>query len=325
MGERVRRPVAAQHYSLRRVCNSWGMQLTQAIAQFGDHIAIERALSPQTVRNYGVDLDLFARFAATRGIDRTEQLSVELCRDWLWELSEAGAARGTLARRSASVRSFGAWGQRIGLWEHSPARRLARPKPQQSLPRVLSQAQMTELLDRAKQFAEHGEPIARRNWAILELLYATGIRVSELVGLNLDGCDLDRLTVRVWGKGGKERVVPFGAPAKDAIVEYLRLARPVLVTGEPTEALWLGARGQRLTARAAYGIAHRMLIDIPGSGPAGPHVFRHTAATHLLDGGADLRAVQEVLGHASLGTTQVYTHVSAERLASAYRQAHPRA
>lgn len=301
------------------------MQLREAIAQFGDHIAIERALSPQTVRAYGDDLELFARFAESRKVQQTEQISIELCRDWLWELSESGAARGSLARRSATLRSFGSWGQRVGLWEHSPARRLARPKPQRSLPRVLTQAQMAELLDQAAARAEGGNPVQLRNLAILELLYATGIRVSELVGLNLDGCDLDRLTVRVWGKGGKERVVPFGIPARDALIDYLRRARPVLETEASAEAFWLGARGARLTARAAYGIVHRVLEAVPGSGPAGPHVFRHTAATHLLDGGADLRAVQEVLGHASLGTTQVYTHVSSERLAAAYRQAHPRA
>lgn len=301
------------------------MELRSAIARFGDHIGVERALSEQTTRSYLADLELFSKFCEQRGITETDQLTPELCRDWLWHMSEADAARSTLARRSATLRAFGTWGVRNTLWPHSPARRLARPKPQQHLPRVLSQAQMAELLDRAAHRALDGDPIPLRDYAILELLYATGIRVSELVGLTLDGCDLDRLTIRVWGKGAKERVVPFGQPARAALTDYLQRARPALRTDISGDAVFLGARGGRLSTRSAYAVVHAALADVPGSGPAGPHVFRHTSATHLLDGGADLRAVQEVLGHASLGTTQVYTQVSGERLAAAYRQAHPRA
>ena len=306
-------------------CDSKQVRLVTAIEQFGDYVSIERALSPHTARSYLTDLDQFATFAEAHGVTETDQLSIELCRDWLWQQTQADAARRTIARRSATLRSFGAWGQKHGLWEHSPARRLARPKSQQTLPRVLTQAQMLEILNRAAAFAAAGGPVEIRDLAMLELLYATGIRVSELVGLDLDGCDLDRLTIRVFGKGGKERVVPFGAPARDALADYLKRARPGLVASDSGQAFFLGARGGRLSTRTAYAVVNRALEAIPGSGPAGPHVFRHTAATHLLDGGADLRAVQEVLGHASLGTTQIYTHVSSERLEQAYKQAHPRA
>lgn len=313
------------HHSGLDSCHATEVRLDSAVAKFGDYVAIERKLSPNTVRSYLRDLGLFVRFADERGVTETDQITIELCRDWLWQQTQADAARRTIARRSATLRSFGSWGQRAGVWEHSPARRLARPKLQQSLPRVLTVAQMNELLDTAADRAASGGRVERRDLAILELLYATGIRVSELVGLNLDGCDLERQTIRVWGKGSKERVVPFGIPARDALADYLDWARPALHTAESGQAFFLGARGGRITSRAAYLVVHRALEPIPGSGPAGPHVLRHTAATHLLDGGADLRAVQEVLGHASLGTTQIYTHVSSERLAKAYQQAHPRA
>lgn len=248
-------------------------------------------------------------------------------RDWLWSLTESDAARGTIARRSATLRSFGAWGQRVGLWEHNPARRLARPRQHRTLPRVLTVAQMSGLLERAQQRAGDGDPIAIRDVAILELLYATAMRVSELVGLNLVHIDVERCTVRVWGKGAKERVIPFGVPARDALTAYIERARPVLQARAKGlgEAVFLGSRGARVSSRAVYTVVNNALEAYPGSGPAGPHVFRHTAATHLLDGGADLRAVQDVLGHSSLGSTQIYTHVSSERLASVYQQAHPRA
>jgi integrase/recombinase XerC len=169
-----------------------------------------------------------------------------------------------------------------------------------------------------------GDPISLRDLAIIELLYASALRVSELTSLDLGAVDLSRLTVRVMGKGSKERVVPFGVPAKNAIAAYLDQGRPRLLGG-PTSAIFLGARGGRVNSRAVYQLVASLLAEIPGSGPSGPHALRHTAATHLLDGGADLRAVQEMLGHASLGTTQIYTHVSAERLKESYRTAHPRA
>jgi integrase/recombinase XerC len=205
------------------------------------------------------------------------------------------------------------------------AARLRAPKPDKTLPRVISRAQMDGILSSLADRAQEGDPQALRDVAVVELLYASGVRVSELVGLDVDDVDLERLTVRVLGKGAKERVVPFGVPALAAVRAYLLRGRPALATPRSGPALLLGARGGRLGPRAVYELVAGLLADVPGGGPAGPHALRHTAATHLLDGGADLRAVQELLGHASLGTTQIYTHVSAERLKESYRIAHPRA
>ncbi len=206
-----------------------------------------------------------------------------------------------------------------------PAARLRSPKADKTLPRVITREQMDEILAALAARAEDGDPGSLRDVAVIELLYAAGIRVSELTGLDVDDVDLGRLTVRVIGKGSKERVVPFGVPALRAIRAWLSGGRPRLAVAGSGPALFLGARGARLGSRAVYELVAGLLADVPGRGPSGPHALRHTAATHLLDGGADLRAVQELLGHASLGTTQIYTHVSTERLKEAYRIAHPRA
>ena len=303
------------------------MLLGAAIDEFVASLRQERGLSEHTVAAYQRDLDRLRAFQSERGCETTEQLDLAALRDWLWQESERGAARSTIARRSASARSFGAWGQSVGVWPVSPARRLASPKPGRALPRVVAAAQLDALLGAAADRADGDDPIALRDWAILELLYATGIRVSECVGLTLDGLDLDRSTVRVLGKGQKERVVPFGPPAGASLSSYLERGRAVLATrsAQSSNRVFLGARGGQLSTRAVYRVVAHELSEPGSTAPAGPHVLRHSAATHLLDGGADLRAVQEVLGHASLGTTQIYTHVSAERLAAVYRQAHPRA
>jgi integrase/recombinase XerC len=216
--------------------------------------------------------------------------------------------------------------RRQGISENDAGARLKSPKADQSLPRVISMPQLDEIFEHLVDNASEGDPLALRDLAIIELLYASGLRVSELVGLSIGDVDLDRLTVRVMGKGSKERVVPFGIPAASAITDYLTRSRKILVEGKPaTTAFFVGARGGKLSTRAVYGLVASLLEPLGGSGPAGPHALRHTAATHLLDGGADLRIVQEMLGHASMGTTQIYTHVSMERLTSSYQQAHPRA
>jgi len=325
------------------------MNLDPAIDGFARYLVAERGFSANTVRAYCADLSGLATFAEERAVTTVEGLTLELLRDWLWEGTEAGLARATIARRSASARGFTAWLTRDGVLPSDPAVRLRSPKPGRTLPRVINRTQMQELLDRLEAAASTGDPGAIRDLAIIEVLYASALRVSELVGLDVGDVDLSRLTVRVTGKGDKQRVVPFGLPAQRAIVRYLHSARPALASagsagtagatragpagtaaaGRPRasdpDALFLGSHRQRLGVRAVYRLVAALLESMPGSGPAGPHALRHTAATHLLDGGADLRAVQEMLGHASLGTTQIYTHVSAERLQQSYRLAHPRA
>lgn len=300
------------------------MHLERAVEDFTVSLSTERGFSEHTVRSYRSDLGQLAAFAAEHGAEVTGDLSLELLRDWLWQGSQAGLAKSTLARRSASARSFTAWLARTGTEETDAAARLAAPKADKHLPRVLTRAQIDGVLDSLAVRAATGDAVAVRDLAIIELLYASALRVSEVTGLDADHLDLHRLTVRVTGKGAKERVVPFGVPAKRAIEAYLESARAELENGAATRALFLGPRG-RLGTRTVYRLVARLLEQLPGSGPAGPHTLRHTAATHLLDGGADLRAVQELLGHASLGTTQIYTHVSTERLKESYRSAHPRA
>ena len=265
-------------------------------------------------------------FAAARGATEAGDLDLDLLRDWLWQSSQDGLSRATLARRAASARSLTAWLARTEAVATDAAARLKAPTSDHHLPRVLNRDQMDAILTTVANRASSHDPVALRDVAVIELLYASALRVSELTGLAISDVDHGRLTVRVLGKGSKERVVPFGVPARDAIDAYLRLGRPMLaVDASASAALFVGARGGRLASRTVYGLVSTLLESVPGSGPAGPHTLRHTAATHLLDGGADLRAVQEMLGHASLGTTQLYTHVSTERLKESYRIAHPRA
>lgn len=293
------------------------------VDDFVSYLTADRGFSPNTVRSYRSDLSRLVDFARARGVDSPQDLDLELLRDWLWRASEGGLAKSTLARRAAAARGLTSWLARTQETPTDAATRLRAPKPDRHLPRVLSRENMDRILERVADRAETGDPVALRDLAIVELLYASAIRVSELTGLGMQDLDLSRLTVRVLGKGSKERVVPFGIPAERAIVGYLERGRPALA-GEG-DALFLGARGKRISSRTVYELVSGLLATVPGSGPAGPHALRHTAATHLLDGGADLRAVQEMLGHASLGTTQIYTHVSTERLKESYRMAHPRA
>lgn len=300
------------------------MELYAASEVFLEHLVRVRRLSPATVKAYRSDLrDL----SGSAGAVDVEDVDLEVLREWLWRATQRGDARSTLARRAAAARSFFSWAKEQELIPHDPSLRLIAPKRGRSLPTVASQDAMSTLLDTQRAATAGGDPIALRDHAIIEMLYGSGIRVSELCGLDIDDVDLDRRTARVLGKGSKERVVPFGLPAGDAIAAYLRRARPALIarSTDSTPALVLGARGRRIGARSVYTLVARVLSPVVGAETVGPHALRHTAATHLLDGGADLRAVQEILGHASLGTTQIYTHVSSERLAATYRLAHPRA
>jgi integrase/recombinase XerC len=323
-GATLRRGIPEQRRLLRD--DGW-VTLESAIEEFATYLSAERGFSANTVRSYRSDLSQLVEFAALHGALEADELSLELLRDWLWAGAQTGLAKSSLARRSASARSLSAWLTRTDRSSTDAAARLKAPKADHHLPRVLTRDQVDGILAGLALAADAGDPIAIRNLAVVELLYASALRVSELTGLELDSVDLERLTVLVVGKGAKERVVPFGVPAKNAILHYLRSARPVLVEAAvaPSAALFLGPRGGRLGTRTVYALVSGLLAAIPGSGPSGPHALRHTAATHLLDGGADLRAVQELLGHASLGTTQIYTHVSMERLKESYAAAHPRA
>lgn len=301
------------------------MKLATAIDEFVAYLRAERGYSPNTIKAYATDLSILSEYCAGRGIEDVAQLSLDLLRDWLYVSSQQGLTKTTLSRRSATVRSFTAWLRRVGYDDADVGSRLKSPKTDQSLPRVISQPQIQGIFEQLATLTAEGDPGALRDLAVIELLYASGLRVSELVSLAADDIDFDRMTVRVTGKGSKERVVPFGLPASTALTDYVRRARPALAVDGSGAAFFLGARGKRLTPRAVYGLVASLLEPLGGSGPAGPHALRHTAATHLLDGGADLRIVQEMLGHASMGTTQIYTHVSMERLTQSYAQAHPRA
>lgn len=229
-----------------------------------------------------------------------------------------------MARRATAARVFTAWAQRTGRISTDPGALLASPRPHKSLPGVLGQADTRAVLDAAAVAADDGSPIGLRDLAIMELLYATGIRVGELCALDIDDIDTSRRVVRVFGKGRKERSVPYGVPASDALRRWLDEARPQLARQGSGPAVFLGARGGRIDQRAVRRLVHERIgvVDAPD---LSPHGLRHTAATHLLEGGADLRSVQELLGHASLATTQIYTHISTDRLRRAYEQAHPRA
>lgn len=300
------------------------MNFEESIAAYCAHLRDGRGYSEHTVRAYRFDLGQLFTFAAARGAAGPQELTLELLRDWMWEGSTAGASAATLARRAASARAYGEW-----LAQHgggaNPAARLKSPRPDTRLPRVLTRTQMDAILCALTQRADTGNPGELRDLAVIETLYASALRVGELVGLTVHDIDRNALTVRVTGKGNKQRVVPFGIPAAEALDRYLAEGRPRLLREASSSRMFIGDRGKPLGARSVYRLVAALLENIPGGGPAGPHALRHTAATHLLDGGADLRAVQEMLGHSSLNTTQIYTQVSTERLSESYRLAHPRA
>ncbi|MGP0224289.1 tyrosine recombinase XerC [Paenarthrobacter sp. NCHU4564] len=292
---------------------------------FRRYLAGERARSEHTIRAYLADVRSLLEFAALEGAKELPDLELGTLRRWLGAQSEAGVARSTLARRAATARSFTKWALREELISVDPAIRLQAPKRDKALPGVLQQQQVNRAVSSLGDAAEDGNPLAVRNRAMVELLYATGIRVGELAGLDIDDLDPDRRTLRVIGKGNKERTVPFGVPAAVAVDDWLRRGRPAVVTAGSGPALFLGARGKRVDQRQVRSVVEEVLHALGDTAATGPHALRHSAATHLLDGGADLRAVQEILGHSSLATTQIYTHVSVERLRKSYQQAHPRA
>lgn len=303
------------------------MELRAAIESWTGHLADVRRLSPATVRAYRADLEDLAR---TVGADtELSRVDLEELREWLWQATNRGDSRATIARRTAAARGFFGWARESGAVDLDPSLRLVAPKRGRTLPAVATAATIDDVLAGMGEAAASGDPVALRDHAVLELLYGAALRVSELCAVRPADIDGERSTVRVTGKGGKERVVPFGGPAGRAVDAYEAHGRPALAAraaeGRASDRLFLGVRGGGLGPRSVYDLVARTVGPALGSGAVGPHSLRHSAATHLLDGGADLRAVQEMLGHASLGTTQIYTHVSGERLVSTYRLAHPRA
>ncbi|XAS65927.1 tyrosine recombinase XerC [Micrococcaceae bacterium Sec5.7] len=300
-------------------------ELARAVRRFGRYVEAERAMSPHTLRAYLSDINSLLTHAASEGIHDLAGIELGTLRRWLGAQSELGMARSTLARRSATARAFTAWAVREELIETDPALRLKAPRKDKSLPGVLQQQQLVRLLRELEEAAADGAPLALRNRAMVELLYATGVRVGELAGMDVDDLDPDRRTLRVIGKGDKERTVPYGVPAAVAVDDWLRRGRPLVAAADSGPALFLGARGRRVDQRQVRSVVRDVFEALGDTAATGPHALRHSAATHLLDGGADLRAVQEILGHSSLATTQIYTHVSVDRLRQSYQQAHPRA
>ena len=366
-------------------------ELGRALAAFERYLAAERGLSRHTVRAYVGDVTALLQHVSDAGGTEPGQLDIHVLRSWLAAQHAAGQAKTSVARRAAAARAFTGFVHARGGLSHDPGRLLGTPRTGRHLPQVLAKEQMfavlgspavpaaqaapvpvlTALVDDEAGLAPRERALARRDTAIMELLYATGIRVSELCGLDLGDLDEERHTIRVMGKGGKERIVPVGLPAVRAVRGWLLGGRGILAGAgtansgtlagfapgagtpaggtrgagafrqltlteqaaaqhqgnrPPGPPMFLGARGRRLDPRTARRVVHQQIAAAASHVPdTGPHGLRHTAATHLLEGGADLRSVQEMLGHASLATTQIYTHVSIERLLAAFRQAHPRA
>jgi integrase/recombinase XerC len=300
-------------------------ELAEALVGYARYLRSERGLAASSVRAYVADAGSLLEHAVRMGRAAVAGVDLAVLRSWLARLTSTGQARTSVARRAAAGRAFTAWAHRTGLAPVDAGVRLASPRTGRPLPGVLRQDEAGSLLAVAALAADDGEPLGLRDLAMLEVLYASGIRVAELCGLDVDDLDRDRDLLRVLGKGSKERTVPLGRPAVRAVADWLAEGRPRLLTDSSGAAMFVGARGRRVDQRAVRRVVHDVLSHVPGAPQLGPHGLRHSAATHLLEGGADLRSVQELLGHATLATTQIYTHVSVERLKATYDQAHPRA
>jgi integrase/recombinase XerC len=332
---------ARRRVDLKRTRTELPGPSAELVSDYERHLRLERGLSEHTVRAYVGDVvSLLGHLhgltgdgsgdasAEAGGQGELADLDVGLLRAWLAHQRSSGSSRTTLSRRVASVRTFTAWAQRRGTLETDPGTRLVAPRPHRKLPGVLRPDQAGALMQASGAGAAERDPVALRDHAVLELLYATGVRVSELCGIDLGDIDFPRRVLRVLGKGGKERMVPFGIPAEKAVQEWIEIGRPTLVEAAGTSAdaaVFVGIRGRRLDPRTVRRMVHDAVGSVPGAADMGPHGLRHSAATHLLEGGADLRSVQELLGHATLATTQLYTHVTVERLKAIHDRAHPRA
>ena len=297
---------------------------TQLIAQYEEHLALVRNLSDNSIRGYVGDLESFLAHMEKLNVLEFKDLTIEHIRSWLANLQTTGVARSTLTRRIVSIRAFTNWAAANGWLTSDLGAKLAVPKAHRTLPEILNVDEAAQVLKALEVKAgEEVTAINLRDLAMLEVLYASGIRVSELCGLNLGDIDQSRNTLSVIGKGDRQRVVPLGIPAIKALLNYLSNGRSEFLNNKSADAVFLGTRGKRIDQRTVREVVYEAMKAVGAT--MGPHGLRHSAATHLLEGGADLRTVQEILGHASLATTQIYTHVSPERLQSAYKQAHPRA
>lgn len=298
----------------------------KVLGEYTHHLTKERSLSEHTTRAYLGDLTSFLDNLKLQKVDDLSSVTIAHIRSWLATQQVKGGARTTLSRRAVSIRLFTKWATKKGFLAKDIGITLATPKGHRTLPEVLSVADATVAMDSlATRVAEEESATSIRDCAILEVLYASGARVSELCGLDLEDIDYQRNTILVLGKGNKERTIPLGNPAMKALNNWIKNARTEMTNGASGEAVFLGVRGKRIDQRTVRTVVYEALEALEGAQRLGPHALRHSAATHLLEGGADLRTVQEILGHASLATTQIYTHVSTERLQKAFKQAHPRA
>ena len=303
------------------------MALDSELAKaYRSHLIAERNLSENSIRAYLADLESLLLHINQLGVSEFAQLELNHIRSWLANLSSKGAARSSITRRVVSIRAFTYWGARSGWLSRDIGKDLIAPKPERNLPDVLD-IESTALTIKALEVRAQEEESASslRDLALVEVLYGSGIRISELVGLDLGDIDRQRSTIKVMGKGSKERIVPLGQPALNAVDNWINKGRAELVSEASGSALFIGSRGKRIDQRVARDVVYQAMEPIGSDKKLGPHTLRHSAATHLLEGGADLRTVQEILGHSSLATTQIYTHVSQERIKKAYEQAHPRA
>ena len=303
--------------------------MTRTVGErWGEYLRLGRRMSSHTICAYLADLRSLLDFLSLEQDATEEQLRDALTqraiRSWLAQTLAQGGARSTIARHTAAIRNFTAWALREGILPRDPAALLSSPRADQRLPSPLDESDAWKLLNAAREEAAAGGASQIRNWAILELTYACGLRVSEVCALDVSSLNREALTVRVVGKGNKERVVPDGPPAADALDHWLVRGRPQLAGERSGHALFLGDKGGRIDPRIVRSMVHKMAAHA-GVHDIAPHGLRHSTATHLLQGGADLRAVQEMLGHSSLSTTQRYTHVDTARLSAIYQRAHPRA
>lgn len=289
--------------------------------EYASHLDAERGLSAHTVRAYLTDLRELARHADVG----PARITLSRLRGWLAAMGDDGAATSTVQRRVASVRGFFTWAVAEGLLGENPAARLQAPKKQRRLPKVPTVPAVAETMNAAAARAgEEDDPVAIRDLALVELLYSSGLRVSEACALTLGDVDRERRSITVLGKGGKQRTVPLGSPALAAIDRWLTVRRQFVTVKSP-DTVFLGVQGGPLDPRVARRVVHTATGAAGPQAEVGPHGLRHAMATHLIEGGADLRSVQEMLGHSSVATTQLYTHVTSERLRRAFRDAHPRA